>query len=143
MKKLVSVIIPTHGGGEHLNQTITSVFEQDYPNLEIIVVDDNGKGTPNQLKTNRVIEPFLKNEKFSYIVHEINSNGAVARNTGFKSSKGDYIAFLDDDDIYLPSKISSQVEVMEQRDDNWGMAFCSYIKYAYAIRLLRPTRPRN
>ena len=63
--KLVSIVIPTYGGGEYLDKTIESIISQDYENIEIIVVDDNGKGTENQKKT---YEGLIAGSVMSFIV---------------------------------------------------------------------------
>ena len=102
MNKLVSVIIPTYGGGEYLKRCIESVLAQTYPNIEVVVVDDNGLGTPNQLLTQKVMQEFKDDTRVKYVCHEINKNGSAARNTGFRNSKGEYICLLDDDDEWLP-----------------------------------------
>ena len=57
-KSLVSVIIPSHGGGQYLERAVDSVLSQTYPNIEIIVVDDNGIGTPNQLSTQQIMQKY-------------------------------------------------------------------------------------
>lgn len=129
MMDIVSVIIPTHGGGEYLIRAVESVFNQDYKNIEVIIVDDNGKGTESQLITQRRLGSYLEDARLQYIVHDQNSNGAVARNTGVKYSKGKYIAFLDDDDTYRVNKISSQVQHLLQFDESWGMSYCSHETY--------------
>lgn len=125
--KLVSVIITTHQGSKYIQKAINSVRNQDYEPIEIIVVDDNGRNTKEQKNTSEKVNCYLKNEKFKYIVHEVNKNGAVARNTGVANSSGEYIAFLDDDDIYLPNKISSCVRALEILDESWGMVYCSVL----------------
>jgi len=126
---IVSVIIPTYGGGEYIIRAIKSVLLQDYTSVEIITVDDNGKGTASQIITQERLQPFLDDSRLHYIVHNKNKNGAVARNTGFKVSKGKYIAFLDDDDTFLPRKLSLQVGQLESLDESWGMSYCSHNTY--------------
>ena len=95
-KPLVSVVIPTYGGAEFLKRCVDSVLSQTYPNIEIIVVDDNGLDTPNQLLTAKVMAEYNNNASVKYVCHKVNINGSAARNTGFKNSKGEYIALLDD-----------------------------------------------
>ena len=99
VKPLVSVIIPTYKRSKSLNRAIDSVLSQTYPNIEIIVVDDNGKGSKYQLETEKSLEKYIKTDKIKYIIHDVNRNGSAARNTGFKHSRGEYINFLDDDDV--------------------------------------------
>lgn len=112
-KSLVSVVVPTYGRSQSLSRAITSVLNQTYSPIEIIVIDDNGKGTFHQKETEKVLLPFIKKNQISYIVHENNSNGAVARNTGIKKCHGDYITFFDDDDEMLPHKIEEQVKALQ------------------------------
>lgn len=123
----VSIIIPTHNGMNCLERAVSSAFSQDYGNLEIIVVDDNGKGTYAQQETEKVIEKYLKDPRFKYIVHEKNKNGSAARNTGAKNASGKYLNFLDDDDELGPKKISFQVEQMESLSDEWAGSYSSAI----------------
>lgn len=108
--EMVSVIITTCKGTEKLNRAIKSVLNQTYKYLEIIVVDDNGKGTENQLYTESALAFFLEKNQIKYIVHDVNKNGAVARNTGASVARGTFLAFLDDDDFFLPSRIKLLVE---------------------------------
>lgn len=124
MNKLVSVIIPTYGGGQYLNRCVDSVLAQTYQNIEVIVVDDNGLGSPNQLLTQKVMEEYKDDPRVKYICHEVNKNGSAARNTGFRKSSGDYISLLDDDDIYLPEKIEKQVRDIEALDDSYALVYC-------------------
>ncbi|WP_017242649.1 glycosyltransferase family 2 protein [Vibrio breoganii] len=105
----VSVIIPTYGRPDKLIFSISSVLEQTYDNIEIIVVDDNGRDTNNQLITKRLLEEHELFTKVNYLILEFNSGGGLARNAGMEIAKGDYITFLDDDDIYFPDKIEKQL----------------------------------
>ena len=127
---LVSIIIPSYGGGQYLSRSLDSVLLQTYHNIECIVVDDNGAGTPNQLATAQIMNKYLKYANIKYIVHPINKNGSAARNTGFKNSHGDYICLLDDDDEYYPEKIERQVYALENAGDNYGLAYCSVEVYS-------------
>ena len=130
MSELVSIIIPTYKGHRYVGRAIKSVQNQTYSNIEIIVVDDNGMGSEEQIKTQKVLEPFLTDERIHYVVHNVNKNGSAARNTGVRNSKGKYIALLDDDDEYLPEKIQMEVNAFSEMDDSWGMVYCSSDKNA-------------
>lgn len=129
MEKLVSVIIPTYGGHDSICRAIDSALNQTYPNVEILVVDDNGLGSTAQERTQKLLEPYLNEKRFQYICHAVNKNGAAARNTGFSHSSGDYITLLDDDDCYLPNKIRSQVDALEKAGEDYGMAYCAYDRF--------------
>lgn len=129
MTELVSVIIPSYGGGRFLSRAIDSVLLQTYENVEIIVVDDNGIGTENQLLTERVMQKYVDMPNVYYLRHEVNKNGAAARNTGVNFSHGSYIALLDDDDIYTQNNIEVQYEELSKLSDEYGMTYCSDMIY--------------
>lgn len=120
---LVSIIIPTHNGSKHILKAVESALNQSYKNIEVIIVDDNGKGTIEQINTEHIIQPFLSDNRVKYIAHDININGSAARNTGFKYSRGKYITLLDDDDEYLPNKIMDQIDEFLKLDETWGMVY--------------------
>lgn len=116
MNKLVSIIIPTYKGALSLSRAIDSVLNQTYSNLEIIIVDDNNTDTEERKKTELLIGQY-SDSRINYIKHKQNSNGAVARNTGIKSSKGNYITFLDDDDFMLPNRIEIMLKyILENKE---------------------------
>ena len=108
-KPLVSIIIPTYKSGETLRQAIQSVLDQDYRPLELLVVDDNQPGTAERAATEAIMASFAGHPLVTYLQHERNRNGSAARNTGFRQSRGDYLCFLDDDDLFLPGKLTWQV----------------------------------
>ena len=109
----VSVIIPTYKNRGGLIDSIESTLSQDYNELiEIIVVDDNDPQSTFRKHTEELMNQYKDNTKVKYIKHEVNKNGAAARNTGIRAAKGDLIAFLDDDDLFLEGKLSKQVEYL-------------------------------
>lgn len=122
--KLVSVIIPTFSRPDNLCRAIDSVLNQTYSPIEIIVVDDNGEGTVNQISTESILSNYINNKKIVYIKHKVNRNGSAARNTGLACSHGMYVNFLDDDDVILPNKISEQVRKLE-REVKFGACYCN------------------
>ena len=102
----VSVIIPTHNRAHFLRDAISSVLSQTFQDVEIIVVDD--ASTDN---TSEVVAAF-NDERIRFLRHDTNKGGSAARNTGILASKCDYIAFLDDDDEWLPDKLRKQMEIL-------------------------------
>ncbi len=107
MKPLVSIITPSYNQVQYLEDTIQSVIQQDYPNIEYIVVD--GGSTDGSLE---VIERY-KN-KLAWWVSEPDQGQADAINKGFRKASGEIIAWLNSDDLYLPGAISSAVELFQE-----------------------------
>ncbi|MHC1716404.1 MAG: glycosyltransferase family 2 protein [Candidatus Dojkabacteria bacterium] len=121
-KPLVSVVIPTYNGSSSIKRAIESVLNQDYPNIELIVVDDASIDN-----TSEIVKSFNE-EKIQLIRYSEHKNGSVARNIGIKASKGSYVAFLDDDDEWLEEKISTQIKYLETKDQLlWKGCVCSYV----------------
>ena len=110
----ISVIVPTYNRASLVVCAIQSIREQTYQNFEIIVVDDGS--TDN---TKEVVES-LGDMRIRYISHERNKGGSAARNTGIKAARGKYIAFLDSDDEWEPSKIERQLEIFSKGDARLG-----------------------
>lgn len=110
MKKLVSVIIPSYNREHTILRAVNSVLNQTYKHIEIIIVDDCSSDNTNEI----VSREFGSNSKV--IFHRLDNNlGAChARNKGIELSHGDYIAFLDSDDEYLPKKIEKQIMILEK-----------------------------
>lgn len=106
---LVSVIIPTYSRSDTLGRAIQSVLNQTYPQIEILVVDDNEPQSEYSKKVEELISSINANNLY-LVTQPCHINGAAARNAGIKVAKGEYISFLDDDDLLLPDKIAVQVE---------------------------------
>lgn len=123
---LVSVVIPTYSRPMFLKRAVNSVLSQDYPDVEVIVVDDNGNGTPAREETASVMQAYSDEKRVTYLKHEVNKNGSAARNTGLQAARGKYIAFLDDDDEYLPGKLSRQVDILEHKDMEYAGCYCNW-----------------
>lgn len=124
MNELITVVIPTYSRPDFIIRAIESVMKQTYAPIEIIVVDDNGIGTEYQIKTENLLQPYIKNKSITYLKHKVNKNGSAARNTGFRASNGSYVTFLDDDDEMLPEKLTMQVEVLKNAPSNVAMVYC-------------------
>lgn len=119
-KPVVSVIIPTYNRVHLLRRAIQSVLNQTYQDFEIIIIDDGSIDN-----TEEVVKKFQEQDKrVRYIKHEENKGGSAARNTGIKNAKGKYIAFLDSDDEWLPTKLEKQIELFRKRCDSVGAVYC-------------------
>ncbi len=123
---LVSIIISTHRGYSSICNAVESVLKQNYQNIEIIVVDDNGIGTEEQIRTESVLMNYINNNQIIYLTHKVNRNGSAARNTGWSAASGVYIGFLDDDDVYLEDKILKSVRFLESHP-NYGAVFTNTV----------------
>jgi glycosyltransferase involved in cell wall biosynthesis len=106
---LISVIIPTYNRGWIIKEAIDSVLAQEYINYELIVVDDGSIDD-----THDILNSYQKN----FLVLRQNNKGvSAARNRGFAAASGRFIAFLDSDDIWLPQKLSQQVDFFHSNPD--------------------------
>lgn len=117
MNELVSIVIPTYRRSEMLERAIKSALAQTYSNLEVLVIDDNGLGTPYSGHASDVVEG-IGDSRVRLIQNEANLGGAGARNVGIEHSNGCYIAFLDDDDEFLPDKVELSVKRFEEVDSD-------------------------
>ena len=117
MKPLVSVIIPTYNRAKYIDRAINSVLRQTYDNIELIIVDDNGRKTVSRNEMEEKMKKYSNNPKIHYLKHDVNMNGATARNTGISFSKGVYIAFLDDDDFFVKDRIEILVNDLENNSE--------------------------
>lgn len=113
----VSVIIATYRRGEPLRRAIASVKNQTHPDIEIIVVDDNADCEWNRIARD-VVHSF---EGVTYIKNDQNCGPAKTRNIGIFAASGEYITFLDDDDEYLPDKITEQLGVMMAENSDFSL----------------------
>lgn len=125
-KGLVSIIIPTYKRSDNLVHAINSLIDQTYDLIEVVVVDDNGIGTEEQKNTELIINQIQKSFPIKYITHKSNLNGAAARNTGLLNSNGEYISFLDDDDIYFPEKVEKSIQVLKKLPEEFAAVYCGY-----------------
>jgi len=124
LKPLVSVIIPAFNSADWIADTIRSVLNQDYQNLEVIVVNDGS--TDN---TELIVKSFGDKVKYFY---KTNGGQSSARNLGILNSNGEYIAFIDSDDLWEKEKTSVQVKYLKENNYKWiysdGIAFDSLSK---------------
>lgn len=121
---LVSAVITTHNRKDLLLLAIQSVLNQTYKNIECIVVDDASTDG-----TKEILNDYIKQRKlrYIYIPAEKSCGGNHARNIGIRNANGQYIAFLDDDDEWLPEKIEKQIIAFEQNKDV-GFVYCGLIR---------------
>jgi len=145
MNNLVTVVIPTYKRPHQLKRTIDSCLSQTYSNIEIIVVDDNSPETEYRKATEKVMHLYNNNKKIKYIQHDKNKNGAAARNTGLANAIGEYITFVDDDDILYQEKLWKQVAILDNSDVQIGAVTCGYeyIKKDVSFKINYPIKRGN
>jgi len=120
MSSLISIITPSYNSSKYIEKTIDSVISQTYKKWEMIIIDD---ASPD--KANEIIKEYCKKDSRIKLIHlERNMGPANARNEGIKQARGKYIAFLDSDDIWLPTKLEKQVKFMQ--DNNLALTCSSY-----------------
>ena len=117
---LVTIIMPAYNSEKFISDSILSVQKQTYTNWELIVVDDGSSDATNEL-----VSALAKvDERIALVKNEGNKGAAGARNFGLSLSKGDYVAFLDSDDIWEPQKLEFQIEkIINEKAD---FSFTSY-----------------
>ncbi len=111
MDPLISIIIPSYNAREYVREAVDSALAQTYPACEVIVVDD---GSTDDTKS--ILDSYIQEKKIQYI-YQGNKGLAGARNTGIRAAKGDFIAFLDSDDIFLPEKVAAQIDAFRGHPD--------------------------
>ncbi len=117
---LVTVTVTTYNRAGMVIEALDSVFAQTYPNFEVVVVDDGSTDD-----TRRVIQERY-GDRLTYIYQE-NQGPAVARNTSVRAARGEYIALMDDDDLWLPTKLEKQMAALEEHPD-CALAYCACLQ---------------
>lgn len=120
MSSLVSVIVPTFNGELYISETIDSILNQDYPCIEIIVIDDGSVDN-----TKNIIRSY--GDKLRFFSQD-NAGVCSARNRGIREAKGAYICFMDHDDYWFPEKISIQIEAFHEHPEV-GVVFSEFLRW--------------
>lgn len=120
-ESLASVIIPAYNMSRYVREAVESAVNQTYP-VEVIVVDDGSTDDTREL-----LEPYISARKIQYI-YQYNRGLAGARNTGIRAAAGSYIAFLDADDLFLPTKVERQIQALEDHPD-YGVCYSDLLHF--------------
>ena len=131
MNELVSVIMPSYNTASYISDSIKSVLAQTYSNWELIIVDDCS--TDN---TDAIVAGF-KDARIKFFKNIKNSGAALTRNRALREANGEWIAFLDSDDIWLPEKLEKQIEFM--KSNNYVFSYHDFEKIDEAGRSLGVT----
>lgn len=115
-KPLVSIIVPILNGERFIRESIESIFAQTFSNWELLLVDDGSSDNSVHI-ARKYAEKYP--EKIFFLMHEGHQNKGVSatRNLGIKHSRGELVAFLDQDDIWFPNKLERQVRIMQENPD--------------------------
>lgn len=117
---LVSTVITTYKRDvKYVKEALDSVVSQTYRPIEILIIDDNGIGSVYEKELRNLCSVY---NNVLYLPNKMNCGAQVSRNNGIKVAKGDYLAFLDDDDIWEKTKIEKQMKLFT--DDSIGMVYC-------------------
>lgn len=108
---LVSIIMPSWNTANFIAESIQCVIDQTYKNWELLIVDDCS--TDN---TDEVVKPFLADKRVRYLKNEKNSGAALSRNRAMREAQGEWIAFLDSDDLWTPDKLMWQIKFMKKHN---------------------------
>lgn len=127
----VSVIIPTHNRPHTLPRAMHSVLSQGYRDIELIVVDDASKTTA----TAEVVARFAANDsRVHYLRREISGGAAAARNTALEIARGEFVAFQDDDDEWLPGKLEQQMALMTELGEECHLVGGPLVRYVAKVK---------
>jgi glycosyltransferase involved in cell wall biosynthesis len=116
----VSIVIPTHNRPELLKRALDSVYAQTYTDFEVIVVDDG-----DAPRAHDVLSGYRSRPNFVYLETEKDTGGSATRNVGIGHARGEYVAFLDDDDEWLPKKLETQIPLLKEASAKVGFVFCA------------------
>lgn len=120
MESLVSIILPTYNRGEMLKNTINSVIFQTYANWELIIVDDASNDNTEE------IVKKINDKRIRYVRNEKNSGSNYSRNRGAALASGEFLAFIDSDNEWLPEKLEKQVCQFEKKNE-LDLVFCKVL----------------
>lgn len=119
---MISVVLPVYNQPSLLREALQSVQKQSLKDIEVVVIDDG-----SEADISNIVNRFGKWAR--HIRHEESQGAAAARNTGIKHANGKFIAFLDADDLWKPTKLEKQLSVFENADDNVGLVYTGFIQY--------------
>jgi glycosyltransferase involved in cell wall biosynthesis len=125
LRPFISVVIPTYNRAQRTIAAIESVLAQTYPNREIIVIDDGSTDGSSEAIQRFLSQRTNHNDQAQQIhyFNQANQGPSAARNGGIERARGEYIAFLDSDDVWLPEKLEWQVRAIEQFKNECGACF--------------------
>ena len=120
----ISIVLPTFQRPTYLDRALATVQAQTCTDWELIVVDDNDPSHPDRHRTQDRLLAHAADHRIRTVLHASNRGGAAARNTGIRAARGEWIAFLDDDDEWDPTKLERQLVIAESAADDVAVVYC-------------------
>lgn len=135
----VSVVLTTYNRPELIQRALCSVLDQTYPNWECIVVDDASEGPVGE-----IVDSY-EDPRVRYHRHDENKGLSAVRNTGLRLAEGSMIAYLDDDDEWLPEKLARQTDRLQSSGENVGLVYCwmEWVRDGEVFKRRQPTLRGN
>ncbi len=133
MNELVSIVIPVYNGSQYIEKTVDTILSQHYDNFELLLIND---GSSDNSKD--ILEVLARKDRRIKVHHKENGGVAAARNYGIDEAQGEFVAFCDQDDFWLPTKLSKQIPLFENK--KVGLVYCGAIaKYTYLSKEVKPS----
>ena len=122
MQPLVSVIIPTYNAASYIRQTVESALNQTYRNIELIIMNDGSKDNSEEI----ILQLQKEDSRIRY-QYKPNSGVSDTRNKGIALANGEYLAFLDADDLWKPNNLEKKIAAIQQTRKKWVFSNLEYI----------------
>lgn len=123
MNNLISVIVPVYNSEKFLEKCIESILSQTYTNLELILINDGSKDA-----SPKICDEFVKKDNRIKVIHKTNGGVSSARNAGLSNAKGEYICFVDSDDIIPPTSVMDLYKGMQENNCQYAAGICGILK---------------
>lgn len=136
-RDLVSIIMPSYNCGRYISESVQSVLKQTYSKWELIIVDDCSKDD-----TREILHSF-KDKRIKLFYNKENRGAAFSRNYALKEAEGEWIAFLDSDDLWFSDKLEKQISFMKQNGYKFSCSYCEYIDEDSKPLGIRDTCPKH
>ncbi|MDD6237531.1 MAG: glycosyltransferase family 2 protein, partial [Clostridiales bacterium] len=117
----ISVIMPVYNSEQFLRMAVDSVLNQTFEDFELIMVDDGSKD-----QSGAICDEYAQKDARVKVIHQENGGICAARNTGMKAAEGEYLAFIDNDDEYLPNLLEENYALAQEYD-------ADVVKYGYRV----------
>lgn len=119
---LVSIIMPSYNTVEYIGESIESVIAQTYNKWELLIIDDCS--TDNTIE---VLSKYSGDSRIKFFINRVNLGAAESRNKGLREARGEWIAFLDSDDLWHKDKLAKQIKFMQDNEYKFSCTYSSYI----------------